>query len=117
MPWFEDPLDFLTNTERMERVSRSLDMFADDPRSSELFRAVRGSTRRAPVEPSWLDVEQAVLVARNRMAGDDVALALDYRIDPSDPRVVGRNFWTNPRQYEWRMVAPTFSGFADALGL
>ncbi|WP_199848199.1 hypothetical protein [Streptomyces dysideae] len=76
IPWFEDPLDFLTHTEGMRRGSRALDMFADDPRSSELFRTVRGSGRRAPVELPWLDVEQAVLVAVNRMPGDDVALAL-----------------------------------------
>lgn len=53
----------------------------------------------------------------NRHAGDDVALALDYRTDPSDPRVVGSDFRTNPRQCEWRLVTPTFSAFAHALGL
>ena len=44
------------------------------------------------------------------------ALALDYRTDLSGPRVVGSDFWTDPRQCEWRLVAPTFSAFADALG-
>ncbi|GAA3809791.1 hypothetical protein ACFS5L_44390 [Streptomyces phyllanthi] len=94
-----------------------MDMFADDPRSSELFREVRGSSHRAPVELPWLDVEQAVLIAVNRVPGDDVALALDYRTSPSDPRVVGSDFWTNPRQCEWRVVTPGFSSFAQALGL
>lgn len=117
IPWFEDPLDFLTSTEQMTRESRSMHVFADDPRGSELFRTVRGSSRQAPVELPWLDIEQAVFIAVNRMAGDDVALALDYRTNPSDPRVVGSDFWTNPRQCEWRLVAPTFSAFADALGL
>lgn len=117
MPWFEDPLDFLLNTQQMERESRSMDLLADDPRSSELFREVRGSTQPDPVELPWLDAEQAVLIAVNRRAGDDVALALDYRTDPADPRVVGSDFWTNPQQCSWREVAPAFSAFADALGL
>ncbi|MFI6008394.1 hypothetical protein ACIBAG_06140 [Streptomyces sp. NPDC051243] len=117
IPWFEEPLDFLLTPTEMTRESRSLDMFADDPRSSELFREVRGSQRRAPVELPWLDIEQAVLIAVNRRPGDDVALALDYRTDPSDPRVVGSDFWTNPRQCAWRTVAPAFSVFADALGM
>jgi hypothetical protein len=117
IPWFEDPLDFLTSTEEMARESRSMDMFADDPRSSELFREVRGSTRSAPVELPWQDVELAVLIAVNRRPGDDVALALDYRTDPADPRVIGSDFWTNPRQCAWREVAPAFSSFVDALDL
>ncbi|GAA3386339.1 hypothetical protein GCM10017750_68760 [Streptomyces racemochromogenes] len=52
-----------------------------------------------------------------RHAGDDVALALDYRTNRSDPRVVGSDFWTNRRQCEWRLVTPTFSAFTHALGL
>ncbi|MFJ8011155.1 hypothetical protein [Streptomyces sp. NPDC096339] len=94
-----------------------MDRFADDARSSALFRGVRGNSQQAAVELPWLDVEQAVLVAVNRHAGDDVALALDYRTNPADPRVVGSDFWTNPRQCEWRLVTPTFSAFAHALDL
>lgn len=117
IPWFEDPLDFLANTEQMTRESRSMDRFADDEGSSALFREIRGSSQQAAVELPWLDVEQAVLVAVNRHAGDDVALALDYRSNPADPCVVGSDFWTNPRQCEWRPVTPTFSAFVHALSL
>ncbi|QKW17646.1 hypothetical protein HUT16_05485 [Kitasatospora sp. NA04385] len=116
IPWFEDPLVFLGSTAEMERESRSMDMFADDP-SYAFFREVRGSALDTPVELPWLDVEQAVLIAVNRMPGDDVALALDYRTDPLDPRVVGSDFWTNPRLCNWRVVAPAFSVFAANLGL
>ncbi|MDH6123067.1 hypothetical protein ABH930_007442 [Kitasatospora sp. GAS204A] len=116
IPWFEDPLDFLTSAPEMEWESSSMDMFADDP-SLAFFRKARGSTLSAPVELPWLDVEQAVFIAVNSMPGDDVALALDYRTDPLDPRVVGSDFWTNPRLCDWRIVAPAFSVFAANLGL
>ncbi|MDN3029485.1 hypothetical protein [Streptomyces sp. S.PB5] len=117
IPWFEDPLDFLTSAEQMRRESRSLDRLADDPRLRELFRTVRGSSCPAAVDLPWLDTEQAILIAVNRRAGDDVALALDYRAGAVDPRVVGSDCWTSSRECAWRVVAPAFSSFADALGL
>lgn len=83
----------------MPRESRVMDRFADDAR-------MRGSSQQVAVELPWLDVGQAVLVAVNRHAGGDVALAMGYRTNPSDPRVVGSDFWTNPRQCEWRLVTP-----------
>jgi hypothetical protein len=118
IPWFESPLVFLTSVGQMRWESQSLDLFADESRGSELFREVRGSVVGA-VELPWLDVELAFFVAVNRVPGDDVAIALDYRSDPSDPRVVASDFWTEPEplQCAWRIVAPTLSAFADALGL
>ena len=117
VPWFEDPVDFFTSVEAMERGNTSLEVFADDEWSREFFREVRGSTREGPVELPWLDVEQAVLIAECRFAGADVALALDYRGDASDPRVLGSDLWTDPRRCEWRVIAPTFSAFVRELGL
>ncbi|MEU0939717.1 hypothetical protein [Embleya sp. NPDC005971] len=116
VPWFKSPLVFLSSPGRMESESRSMDMFADDEHCA-FFREARGSRGAVPLELPWLDVEQAVLIAVNRTPGDDVALALDYRTDQSDPRVVGSDFWTNPQLCEWRVVAPAFSAFVASLGL
>jgi hypothetical protein len=117
MPWFESPLDFLTSIDWMRRESRSLTQFADDPSLAQLFRETRGSNAIGPVNLPWIDVEQAVLIAVNRLPGDDVAMALDYRTDPANPRVVASDFWTNPRQCSWRVVTPTFSQLVQKLGL
>ncbi|WP_326664684.1 hypothetical protein [Streptomyces sp. NBC_00385] len=116
IPWFKDPLRLVSNPEQMAYASQSMDMFADDPHSA-FFRQARGSRSVAPLELPWLDVEQAVLIAITRRPGDDGALALDYRSDPSDPRVVGSDFWADPLLCQWRVVAPTFSGFVSSLGL
>jgi hypothetical protein len=123
VPWFEYPLDFLHSPGEMRRESYFLyeDGSADDPRDSGLFHVVRGSAA-GPGDLPWLDVEQAFNIAVNRRLGDDVAIALDYRTGPSDPRVVGSDMWTSQHQtgriqYVWRQVAPTFSAFAEALGL
>ena len=123
VPWFEDPLDFLRTPGEMRRESAFLyeDGTADDPRGSALFHVVRGSVA-GPGGLPWLDVELAFNIAVNRRLGDDVAIALDYRTDPADPRVVGSDVWTSRHQtgriqYVWRQVAPSFSAFAEALGL
>jgi hypothetical protein len=123
VPWFEDPLVFLHSPGAMHRASWFLyeDGTADDPRGSALFHVVRGSVA-GPSDLPWLDIEQAFDIAVNKRPGDDVSIALDYRTDPSDPRVVGSDAWTDQHQtgrfqYVWREVAPTFSAFAEALGL
>ena len=88
----------------------------DDDATARLFRLARGSAAAGPVELPWLDVERAVLIAVNRIPGDDVAVALDYRTSGSDPQVVG-DFWTGSHQCAWRTVAPAFSAFTTALNL
>jgi hypothetical protein len=61
--------------------------------------------------PWFQDPLHSFLVAVNKNAGDDVAMALDYRADPSDPRVVATDSWTNAADCEWRIVAPSLSTF------
>ncbi len=117
MPWFEDPLIFLSGLDQIRDASTPLEMVADDAPSARFFREVRGSRVTHPVELPWLDIEQALLIAVNRDPGDDVAVALDYRTSPTDPRVVASDFWTNPRQCARRIVTPTFTQFAERLGL
>ena len=117
MPWFEDPLVFLPDVHQMSRESQSLEQLTDDEGMPRIFRAIRGSIAAGPVELPWLDVELAVLIAVNQIPGDDVAIALDYRSDETNPRVVASDFWTDPKQCAWRIVTPTFSEFASALNL
>jgi hypothetical protein len=116
LPWFADPLDLLLTVGKMEFESRSLDMYADDERSSRFFHITRGSVAGRTWLP-WLDAELAFFIAVNRNIGDDVAVALDYRRDPASPVVVASDAWTYPQGYLWRPVAPNFEAFADMLGL
>ncbi|GAB2824391.1 hypothetical protein GCM10022221_23060 [Actinocorallia aurea] len=112
VPWFAEPLDFLTDVARMRRESRSLDVLEGD-----FFRIASGGPGGRPVELPWLDARSAVLIAVNRELGADLALALDYRTGLADPRVVGSDFWTDPGRCAWRVVAPSFWAFAAELGL
>ncbi|WP_433284615.1 hypothetical protein [Micromonospora sp. CA-244673] len=108
---------FLDNLDHMRFESDSLDLLADDAPSSQMFRVGRGSQVDRHVALPWLDAERAVFIAVNRNPGDDVALALDYRTDLTDPSVVASDFWTNPSQCSWRLVAPTFTQLVAVLGL
>ncbi|MFJ4848642.1 MULTISPECIES: hypothetical protein [unclassified Streptomyces] len=116
VPWFEDSLAVVSNPEQMTYASQFLDLLADDPHS-DYFSVGRGIHASAPLELPWLDADQAVLIAITRNPGDDGALALDYRTDHSNPRVVGSDFWTNPDRCQWRVVAPAFSDFVTSVGL
>jgi hypothetical protein len=117
VPWFEDQLDFLTDAHEMERQSRALDRLADDEASADLFQLVRRRSPAGSTDLPWLDVEHAILIAVCRHAGDDTAIALDYRVEAANPRVVGSDIWTVPNRYQWRTITPTFAAFANALGL
>lgn len=115
MPWFEDPLMFMADLHDMRFQNNALDHIADDRSISDLFRMARSSRSIHPIGLPWLDVDQAVLIAVNEHAGDDVALALDYRTDSADPRVVAADIWTDPSRYSWRVVTSTFTDLVRAL--
>lgn len=115
IPWFEDPLDFLASIAQMRADTHSLRRAVTDPAISQYLRVMAGDERNSPVTLPWVDIEQTLLIAVNRKLGDDTCLALDYRTDASDPRVIGSDVWTLPSRCIWRFVSPTFSAFAALL--
>jgi hypothetical protein len=117
MPWFRDPLDFLGSTQQMERESQSLDRLIQDDEMATLFRFAREPAATGPVELPSLDVDRAFFIAMARYAGDDTAVALDYRTSSSDPRVIASDVWTSSAPCAWRTVTETFSEFVAELHL
>jgi hypothetical protein len=117
MPWFQDPLEFLGSTQQMERESQSLDRLIQDDEMAALFRFARGLVATGPVALPWLDVDRAFFIATAQYAGDDTAVALDYRTSSSDPRVIASDVWTSSAPYAWRTVTETLSEFVAELGL
>jgi hypothetical protein len=85
LPWFEDPVVFLSSAQAMESASQSLDMDAGDEGYSRLFRIARGSVA-GPVRSPRLDAELSVFIAVNRNPGDDVAVALTTAAMRETPR-------------------------------
>jgi hypothetical protein len=114
IPFFGEPVNFLHTVEAIQFESTG--HLADDPEMSEVFHMIRGSKQSEPVELPWLDADRAVFIAVNRIPGDDIAIALDYRTDPSDPRVVA-NDWGIKHGCIWRQVVHAFSNFVQSLGL
>jgi hypothetical protein len=114
IPWFADPLMFMADLHEMRLQNKALDSVADNTSINALFRITRASHTGRDLDLPWLDAAQAVLIAVNEHAGDDVALALDYRTDTADPRVVASDIWTDATQYSWRIVTPTFTDLLAA---
>lgn len=110
IPFLADPVDFLPTSRLKWSVG-----WVDQPNMSEMFKEVRGTKDARGESLPWLDGERAIMLAENRNIGDDVAIYLDYRIDPQDPRVVA-SYWTEDG-VDWREVAPTFSRFVEMLGV
>jgi hypothetical protein len=118
IPFLQGPVDFLDIASMRSESSGHL---ANHPDSSRLFREVRGNDPKSghPLGLPWRDVEKSFFIAVNRVHGDDLGIALDYRTDPSDPCVIASEWlWgESTRGVFWREVRPTFSEFVRALGL
>jgi hypothetical protein len=115
IPFLDGPVDFL-GIEGIRHESRW--GLVDIPWAAAGFHLARGSRSPSPVELPWLDVEKAVVIAVNRVHGDDIVIALDYRTDREDPRVVANRWLPAVRTgCVWCAVAGTFTEFARSLGL
>jgi hypothetical protein len=100
---------FMADLDDMRRQNKALDTITDNHSISDLFRMTRAGR---DLDLPWLDVDQAVLIAINEYAGDDVAIALDYRTDTANPRVVASD-WTGSR-CSWQVVTPSFADLLSA---
>jgi hypothetical protein len=114
IPFLQEPMDFLPDVDTM--LQESISLLADSPEMAELFHEYRGS--KVPErELPWLDVDKALFIAVNRIAGADLGIALDYRTDLEDPRVVASDWQSGGNTHHWREVEGKFSDFVRKLGL
>jgi hypothetical protein len=115
-PFLREPVDFLTTVEAITRESSGF--LADEPGIANFFHVARGSKSTEPIRLPWLDVDLALFIAVNRYGGDDLAIALDYRPNVEDPRIVA-NDWQDGglTGCVWREVADSFSTFVKLLNL
>lgn len=111
IPFLREPVDFLMCVESMRIESPK--RIADDPKLARIFHFLRESAD-SPDLP-WLDVNRAVFIAVNRVPGDDLGIALDYRTNAADPRVVASDWDDGALGCRWREVAPCFSVFFERL--
>jgi hypothetical protein len=115
IPFLDGPVDFL-GIEGIRRESRW--SLVDIPWAAAGVHLARGSQSPSPVELPWLDVEKAVVIAVNRVHGDDIVIARDYRTDCEDPRVVASRWLPAVRTgCICCPVAGRFTEFARSLGL
>lgn len=112
MPRLVDPVDF-RNWVPQNTVADEIASFL--PRDLETFKLYRNSDDRQLPLP-WLNADQAVFIAVNRIPGDDVAIALEYRDSADEPTVVASS-WPEDKHLEWFEVAESFDSFVRLLRL
>lgn len=117
VPWLQGPIEFIEVMHWM--VTENQASLVDQPDSARMFREYRGSVSHDKTDLPWLDVEKSLFVAVNRVHGDDLGIALDFRTSVDNPRVVA-SYWCGEREdfhVEWRLVTNTFSEFLIKLNL
>ena len=82
----------------------------DNNHIDELYCMGSSKHRNKPItDLHILDVDNALLIAGNY---DEEIIALDYRLDPLNPRVLG-----SFHPCDWILLADTFAEFAEKIGL
>lgn len=113
IPFLKEPVDFLS-VDSME--SESSGHLADFPDTSSLFHEMRGGGSVVVPDLPWRDVNKSFFIAVNRIPGDDIGIALDFRTgDESDPSVIASD-WSDGT-CKWRMVSDSLSSFLQQIGL
>ncbi|MEM8531062.1 MAG: hypothetical protein AAGF95_09480 [Chloroflexota bacterium] len=103
-PYITDPLIFLPTREMIDLESAQL--MEPDEIENTLFFIYRSPSVNEPRNLPWTHAELSINIAINQRIGDDVALALDYRIDPKDPRVIATDWHDETAGDHWREVLP-----------
>jgi hypothetical protein len=88
-----------------------------------VWQVYAGNNTQGPSDLPWLDVEKALVVGGGADYGDDTFIALDYRLDRSDPRVVISQYnhygpegaRTAPSHVTWLEIAGTIRGLLALL--
>lgn len=114
VPFIHAPLEFAATKEAMLFNSGPL-MFDDGQNECERLSEYRGSCVSHRDLP-WIDVEQTIFIIHNKMPGDDVGIALDYRTGIASPRVIGGD-WHSGSYLSYREISGTFREFAELIGI
>lgn len=115
IPWLQGPIEFIEVMHWM--VTENQASLVNHPHSAKMFREYRGSVSLDKPDLPWLDVEKSLFFAVNRIHGDDLGVAMDFRTSKDNPRVVA-SYWCGERSdyhVEWRLVTERFSEFLARL--
>jgi hypothetical protein len=97
----------------------TLTLFAKKPSSALHHRVYIGNNAQGPSDLPWLDVDKALVIGGGADYGDDTWLALDYRLNLLDPRIVVSQYRhygpeparAAPSHINWLAIAPNIQGF------
>lgn len=115
VPFCPEPMILLPTIEEIYAETAWLYEYA--PSIADLIHIELGSRSDTPLVLPCLDIEQAYFIAVNRLPGDDIGIALDYRTSSIDPRIVASDWSDEAQGCVWREISPTFSQFVSLIEL
>jgi hypothetical protein len=97
--------------------------FAKSPGTARGYQVYVGNNMQGPSDLPWLDVKSSLVIGGGADYGDDTFIALDYRLNPRDPRVVISQYnhyasegaRTAPSHISWLAIATNIQGFIALL--
>lgn len=119
VPWLSGPentLEVVAFTDLNGPVPSGLDHVV----APEFWSTCSAEVGAEPLDdPEKIDCGRGLVIAENRVPGADLAVVLDLRGNPDDPRVVASEWIGEGGEYRhvWRQISPTFSAFVRELGL
>jgi len=111
IPFFHEEIDFLfTETEfKLENSS----LYLED----EIFFCFDSKKSKLANNLPYLASDLSILIAVNKIPGDDLGIALDYRTSFLNPRIIANNWHSGIRGCPWIEISPTFEAFIKNIGL
>lgn len=112
IPFLKEPMIFLESQEQIKTVHENSKDLLKEP----IFAIKEGSSFETISLP-FLDYNKCIFIAINKYPGDDLAIALDYRENNKEPRIIASDFTGNYTYCEWRVVFNNFNDFYQKLML
>ena len=113
IPFIREPVAFLNFKGHM--LPESGPLMEIDKSEDRFFSEYKGSIYGYRDLP-WIDIEKTIFIIINKIPGDDLGIALDYRLDVNNPRVVASD-WQSGEGVKYIEICPSFESFVTLLEL
>lgn len=109
-PFLTFPINFLESIEEIKGISEDNYLLNED------FWGIKSSQSKGKyIDLPWLDYDKSLFIAINKFPGEDLAIALDYRLNENQPRVVASDFNEKYPHCEWHVIAKSFDDLLEKL--
>ncbi len=109
-PFFTTTVDFIESIDEMRQATSCYE-FVECADGAQVFDSRMVSLN---ADLPWLDTSKMLVLAESHSSEPHAVIALDYRMDTENPRVVASEESHNKQAF-WEEIAPTFEAFVQKI--